>query len=102
MPRHVEGDDAVVGRDTRIVEEAAELAPVGARGVQAQQRNARPRLLEIEAMRAAEQVEIEVAAGDRLDARPFAALSPSTPARSCQRPVSGAFALRGDASTSLK
>ena len=73
MPRHVEHDDAVVFRDARIVEQAAILPPVGAGGVQAEQRNALACLLDIEAVRAAEQVEMQIAADGRFETRAHAA-----------------------------
>ena len=57
---------------------AAILPPVAAGGVQAQQRRALARLLDIDAMRPAEQIEMHVAADDRLEPRAHAA----APARS--------------------
>ena len=53
VPRHVEGQHAEVPRDLRVVQQVAELAAVGARGVQAHERDALPGLLEVEAMRPA-------------------------------------------------
>jgi hypothetical protein len=35
VPRHVEGDDAVVGGDAGMIHQAAILTPVGTRGMQA-------------------------------------------------------------------
>ena len=69
VPRHVEHDDAIVVGDALVVEQAAILPPVGARGVQAKQRNALARLLDVEPVRPAEQVEVEIAADDGLEAR---------------------------------
>ncbi len=54
VPRHVEHDDAVVVGDARIVEQPAILPAVGARGVQAEQRNALAGFLDVEPVRAAE------------------------------------------------
>ena len=75
MPGHVEGDDAEVRRDARIVHQPAILPRVGAGGVQADQRNALAGLLDIEPVRLAEQVEMQIAAGDRLEARAHRAAS---------------------------
>ncbi len=47
MPRHIEGDDPEVARDFEVVEQRAELASVGTRRVQTQQRDAFARLLDI-------------------------------------------------------
>ncbi len=69
MPRHVEGDHAEIRRDARIVEQAAVLARVRSGGVQAHERNPFACLLDIEAMRAAEQIEVQIAADDRLELR---------------------------------
>ena len=69
MPGHVEGDDAMPRGDARIVHQRPVLAPVGACGVQAQQRGALARLLDIEAMRPAEQIEMHITADDRLEPR---------------------------------
>ena len=68
MPGHVMGDDAEARGDLGVVEERAPLPPVGTRCVQAQQRDARARLLEVDAMRASFDVEMDVAADDGLDA----------------------------------
>ena len=65
VPGHVEGDDAMLCRHPRIVHQAAILPAVAAGGVQAQQRRALARLLDIDAMRPAEQIEMHVAADDR-------------------------------------
>ena len=80
MPRHVEHDDAIVLGDARVVEQAAILPPVGARGVQAKERNAFARFLDIEAMRAAEQVEVQIAADGWLETRAHAASLRGLPA----------------------
>ncbi len=67
VPRHVEHDDAVVSRDHRVVEEVAELAAIGARGVQADERDATPGFLDVESVRTARQREMAIAADDRLE-----------------------------------
>ena len=59
VPGHVEGDDAEVRRDARIVHQAAILPRVGAGGVQAEKRNALAGLLDIEPVRLAEQIEMQ-------------------------------------------
>ena len=69
MPRQVENDDAEAAGDLGVVQERAILPAVGAGGVQADQRDALPRFLEIDAMRPAVEVEPQVAADDRLDDR---------------------------------
>ncbi|HET9354072.1 MAG TPA: hypothetical protein VFO32_08760, partial [Sphingomicrobium sp.] len=69
MPRQIEGDDAEARGDGRIVQQLAILPAVGAGGVQAEQGNALPRLLEIEAMRPAVQIQPQIAADHRLDDR---------------------------------
>ena len=83
MPRHVEHDHAIVLRDALVVEQAAILPAVGAGGVQAEQRNAAAGFLDVEAMRAAEQIEMQVAADRRFEARahgaPFPAAAAITP-----------------------
>ena len=63
VPRHVEHDDAIVFGDALVVEQAAILPAVGARGVQAEQRNALAGLLDIEPVRPVEQRHVEIAAG---------------------------------------
>src|ERR1700693_5039731 len=74
VPGHVEGDDAVPRRNPRIVHQRSVLPPVRARGVQTQQRYALAGLLKINAMLAPEQVEMHVAADDRLECRAHVAL----------------------------
>src|SRR5262245_51740591 len=69
MPRQIEGNDSITAGDIGIVQERAVLPPVGTCRVQAKQRNALPRLLEIDAMRLTVEVEPQVAADDRLDGR---------------------------------
>jgi hypothetical protein len=78
VPWHVEGDDAVARGDTRVVHQCAILAAIGARGVQAQQRRAAARFLDIDAMLAAEQVEMQIATDGGFKMRAHAA----APARS--------------------
>jgi hypothetical protein len=67
MPRQVEGDDAIAAGDLRVVQDRPVLPAVGAGGVQAEERNALARLLEVDAMRLAVQVQAQVAADHRLD-----------------------------------
>ena len=67
LPCQVEGDDAVTARDALIVHQRAVLPSVGAGGVQTQQRGALAGLLDIEPMFPPEQIEMHVAAGDRLE-----------------------------------
>src|SRR5690606_33668282 len=67
VPRHVEGDHAIVRRDRLVAHQVAELAPVGAGGVQADQRDALPRLLEVHAAGLAEDLHGQVAPDDRLE-----------------------------------
>ena len=66
MPGQIEGDHAewFVTRRRRAV---PRLPPVGAGGVQAHQRNARAGLLDIDAVRLAADLEMDVAADHRLD-----------------------------------
>src|SRR5262249_46517544 len=73
VPGHVEHDDAIVIGDAFVVEQAAILPAVRAGGVQAEQRNALSCFLDIKPVRAVEQREIEIAAGDRLEAGTHAA-----------------------------
>ena len=72
MPGHIEGDDAVARRDARIVHQRAILTAVAAGGVQAEQRRALPGFLDIEPVRPAKEIEMHVAADDRLEARTHA------------------------------
>ena len=50
MPGQVKRDHAVVRRNSGIVQDMAELAPVASGSVQADQRNALPRFLKIHAI----------------------------------------------------
>ena len=59
----------MAARDALIVHQRAVLAPVGAGGVEAQQRRALACLLDIDAMLAPEQIEMHVTADDRLELR---------------------------------
>ena len=61
--------DHLAARDPRIVHQRAVLPAVGARGVQTQQRRALAGLFEINAVFAPEQIEMHVAADDRLKLR---------------------------------
>jgi hypothetical protein len=63
----VERDHAEVSGDRVVVHEMAELPRVGARGVETQQRDPLPGLLDVDAMRTAGDRELEVSSGDRLD-----------------------------------
>src|SRR5262249_43618253 len=67
MPRHVEGENAKVPGDVLVHHQVAELAPIRPRSVQADERNPLPGLLEVDSVRAAAQLEPQVAAGDRLE-----------------------------------
>ena len=78
MPGHIEGDDAVIARNARIVHQRAILPCVAAGGVQAQQRRPLARLFDIDAVRSAEQIEMHVAADNRFEFCAHAA----TPGRS--------------------
>ena len=75
MQRHVEGDDAKIPRELFIGQQMPPLPAIGARGVQADQRNARAVLLEIDAVHLAADLDVDVAADHRLDHD-----------RSCRRP----------------
>ena len=85
VPGHVEGDDAVVRGDARIVHQAAILPRVGAGGVQAEQGDALARLLDIEPLRLSEQLAVQITTDDGFVTRAHRAAS-----------------LRGLAMTSLK
>ena len=69
VPGQVEGDDAERIGDRRIGHHVPELAAVGARRMQANQRDALSRLLEVEAMRPALQRHMEIAPDDRIEPR---------------------------------
>src|SRR5262249_62176855 len=69
VPGQVEGKNAEMAGDRRIVHHVAELPPVRAGGVQADQRNPPPGLLEIQAMRPALDRDMRVTADDGLDRR---------------------------------
>jgi hypothetical protein len=70
MPGHVEGDHAVARGDAGIVHQRPVLPPVGAGGVEAEQRRALAGLLDIDPVRPPEQIKMHVAAGDRLESGP--------------------------------
>ena len=57
----------MVARHTGIVHQAAILPPVGAGGVQAEQRRALARLLDIDAVRPAGQLEMHITTDDRFE-----------------------------------
>ncbi len=91
MPGQVEGNDAEALENLAVVEERPVLAAVGARGVQAQKRNALPGFLDIEPVRLAADGEAQVAADDRLEMGFAVAAHRATP-----------DLVRGSASRSLK
>ena len=64
MPGQVEGDQAVVGGETRIGHQAMELAAIGAGGVEAEQVTAGAGGLVIYAIRRAARDDRDVGAGD--------------------------------------
>jgi len=74
--------------DRRIGHQVMELASVGAGGVEADERNALPGLLEIDPVRLAREVETQIASDDGIDGGGHIAVSP--------------LPRRGAASTSLK
>ena len=59
----------IVVRDARVVQQAAELPSIRARVCRHEKRNTSAGLLEVEPVRAIEQIEIEIAADDRFEAR---------------------------------
>ena len=65
MPGHVEGDDPKPLGDLLIVHQRPVLAPVRTGGMKTKKRNALPGLFEINPVRTAFQLEIEIAAYDR-------------------------------------
>ena len=67
VPGHVEHDDAKVLRDGIVVEDVAKLAAIGASRVQADQRDAAPRLLDVKPVRAPGERQIEIATDDGLE-----------------------------------
>ncbi len=67
--RQVERDDAEFFRDLRVVEHMAVLPRIRARGVQAQQRHAMSRLLDMHAIACALDLEAKIAPDDRLELR---------------------------------
>ena len=91
MPGQVEGNDAKPGGEGLVVHQAAKLPAIGTRRVQAQQRNAASRLLDVEAIAFAIKLEGQVAADGGFELR----------GSHCYRP-SGAPAARGKAKSSLK
>ncbi len=92
MPGQVEGNDAKLGREGRVVQQAAKLPAVGTRRVQAQERNAASRLLDVEAMAFAIDLKGQVAADGGFELRG---------SHCCYR-LSCAPAARGKANSSLK
>ena len=67
VKRHVEGNDAEILRILLVREQIPPLPCVGARGVQADQRNAGAVFLEIDAMRFAFYFDMDVTADYRID-----------------------------------
>ena len=76
VPGQVEGDDAERIGDRRIRHHVPELAAVGPRRMQANERDALSRLLEVEAMRPALQRHMEIAPDDRIEPRGHQRASP--------------------------
>lgn len=72
MPWHVEGDDAMAVRDAIVVHQRPVLTTVGAGGVQAQERRAPAGFLDIDAVFPSEQIEMHIAADNRLETRAHA------------------------------
>ena len=62
MPGHIESDDAMQSCDALVIHQRAILAAVGACGVKAEQRRALAGFFDIDAMLAAEQIEMQIAA----------------------------------------
>src|ERR1700761_7744878 len=73
VPGHVEGDHAVARGDALVIHQRPVLTAVAARGVQAEQRRALARFLDIKPVRLAEDVEMHVTAGDGLESHAHAA-----------------------------
>src|SRR6185312_3079937 len=65
----IESDESEAPRDLRIVQQRAVLPPIRARRVQADERYALPRLLEIDPMRPPIQIEPQIPPDHRLDHR---------------------------------
>src|SRR5262249_27295055 len=91
MPGQIKSDDAEALGEGVVIHQAAVLAPIRARRMQAQQRNALARLLDIDAMRRTGDLEVEIAPNRWLEARTALGIH-HTPAT----------AARGSASSSLK
>ena len=72
MPGHVEGDDAMVFGNAGMIHQGAILPSIRSRGMQAKQRRALSGFLDIDPMRAAEQVEMHVTPDDGLECRAHA------------------------------
>jgi hypothetical protein len=68
VPRQIEGNDAKMLGDRRIVHQCPELPPVGPRRMQAEERDAGAGLLDIEPMRPALELKAEIAADGGLEA----------------------------------
>ena len=69
VPGHIEGEHAIVSGNLLIQHQVAELPPVGAGRVQAEEGNALARLLEIDPVRTAVERERHVTAHDGLELR---------------------------------
>jgi hypothetical protein len=67
VPGQIEHDDTETLRHLAVVQKAAILPAVGARGVQTQQRNPEARVLKVNAMAHAADLEMDIAADDRFD-----------------------------------
>src|SRR5215468_6358658 len=67
VPGHIEGEHAKMACDVLVQHQVAELTAVGAGGVQADERDAFARFLEIEPVRTPVQIELHVPADNRLE-----------------------------------
>src|SRR5262245_61710365 len=85
VPGHVEGEHAIVPVNVLIQHQVAELPPVGAGRVQAEEGDALARLLEIDPVRTAVELERQVAANDGLELRGHAQRSTSARRGSASR-----------------
>lgn len=90
MPRHVEGDDPKIPRHFGIVQDTAILPAIGTSRMQADQRYPLARLLEIDPVAPALELEREIAADDCFERGSH-----------CATPFEGASA-RGASSTAFR
>src|SRR5262249_923635 len=96
VPGHVECEKAKMPGDLLVGHQMAKLAAIGAGGVQANERDPPPSFLEVNAVRAAAELQREVAADDRLQGRGHQRASPcrrrgsaSRSFRNCRLAISG-------------